>query len=370
MIRTLGRSAVGIPAVGYGTMGIGGHFQPDHGDDELSIQRIRRAVDLGMTLLDTAEIYGGGHCEEVVGRALASLPGRFVLASKFSPENSGKSRLIAACEGSLRRLGVECLDLYQMHWPSADIPMDETLTALGDLVSAGKIRHIGWGNVTATQLERLMAAAAGLPVVSVQQEYSVFEPFAEHRLLPLCRRHGLTLIAYSPLGTGRLAKLPPRHSQALAAFCGGRGLTPGQAVLDWVVRHPDVCAIPMTRSAEHLAANARVTGKLLSPADHTALGALLAPHVTELDVTTIKVAGTLSGKAYHTLDQALANGHGLSPSPCELAETLKDGEMLKPVKVRADGQGGYDLYEGQLRYWAWRIAHGDRRSIVAQIDND
>lgn len=358
-----------LPAVGYGTMGIGGYFECDDTADEHSAALIRQAVDLGLYMVDTAETYGAGHCEEVVGRAIAPFRHKVALATKFAPENSSRRQVVAACEGSLQRLGVSCIDLYQMHWPSADVQFEDTLAGLADLVASGKIRFIGLGNVTAGQLTRLLSLANGLPIVSVQQEYSVFEPFAEHAILPLCRQHGLTLIAYSPLGTGRMGKLPVERLAALDDFCRQRNLKPGQALLDWAVRAPEVCAIPMTRSAAHLVDNAQVNGTLLSASDHQALARLLAPVVTEIDVKAIRVAGTLSGKAYTSLEQALANGHGLSPSPRQLAETLKDGDMLKPVKVRTNGDGGYDLYEGQLRYWAWRIAHDDSRPIIVQVDN-
>lgn len=370
MSRRLGTSATIIPAVGYGTMGIGGYFQRDDSDDVNAVATIRQAVELGLTVIDTAEGYGAGHGEEVVGQAIAPLRQRVVLASKFAPEHSGRQQIVAACDASLRRLAVDRIDLYQMHWPSADVAFADTLAGLADLVAAGKIGAIGLGNVTAGQLTRLLALAGELPIVAVQQEYSVFEPFAEQAVLPLCRHHGLTLIAYSPLGTGRLGKLAPARLAALEDFCRQRNLTPAQALLDWTVRHPQVCAIPMTRSPRHLADNARVHGELLSAADHLALAALLAPTVLEVDVAAIRVAGTLSGKAYTSLEQARANGHGLSPSPSQLAETLKKDTLLKPVKVRADGKGGYELYEGQLRYWAWRIAHDDSLPIIAQVDNN
>ena len=208
--RALGRSGLEISRIGLGTWAIGGYMWGGQ-DDADSVAAIHAAVDHGINWIDTAPIYGSGHSEEIVGRAVKALPAaaRPLIFTKFglglaseAPEKSASAAGIRAeCEGSLRRLGVECLDLYQLHWPAPQ-PIAETASACGELLREGKIRAIGVSNYSVAQLEEWRNT--GVPLHSVQPPYSILRPAVKDDVLPWCAANGVGAISYSPLFRGLL----------------------------------------------------------------------------------------------------------------------------------------------------------------------
>jgi aryl-alcohol dehydrogenase-like predicted oxidoreductase len=208
--RLLGTSGFEISRIGIGTWAVGGHMWGGQ-DDTQSIDAIHAAIDHGVNWIDTAPIYGSGHSETVVARAVAALPAskRPLIFTKFglgidsnAPEKSAAAADVAAeCEGSLRRLGVDRIDLYQLHWPAPQ-PIAETAAACAALLEAGKIRAIGVSNFSVAQLEEWRAT--GVPLHSDQPPYSILRPAAKHDVLPWCASHGVGVISYSPLFRGLL----------------------------------------------------------------------------------------------------------------------------------------------------------------------
>jgi aryl-alcohol dehydrogenase-like predicted oxidoreductase len=208
--RLLGTSGFEISRIGIGTWAVGGHMWGGQ-DDTQSIDAIHAAIDHGVNWIDTAPIYGSGHSETVVARAVAALPAskRPLIFTKFglgidsnAPEKSAAAADVAAeCEGSLRRLGVDHIDLYQLHWPAPQ-PIAETAAACAALLEAGKIRAIGVSNFSVAQLEEWRAT--GVPLHSDQPPYSILRPAAKHDVLPWCASHGVGVISYSPLFRGLL----------------------------------------------------------------------------------------------------------------------------------------------------------------------
>jgi aryl-alcohol dehydrogenase-like predicted oxidoreductase len=208
--RLLGSSGFEISTIGLGSWAIGGHMWGGQ-DDAQSVEAIHAAVEHGINWVDTAPIYGSGHSEEVVGRAVKQLPAarRPLVFTKFglgtdsaAPSKSASAAEVQAeCEGSLRRLGVERLDLYQLHWPVSQ-PIAETAAACAALLKAGKIRAIGVSNFSVAQLEEWVAT--GVPLHSVQPPFSILRPAVKHDVLPWCAAHGVGAISYSPLFRGLL----------------------------------------------------------------------------------------------------------------------------------------------------------------------
>ena len=208
--RVLGGSGFEISTIGLGTWAIGGHMWGGQ-DDGRSAEAIHAAVDHGINWIDTAPIYGSGHSEEVVGRAVRGLPqaSRPLIFTKFglgidsnAPTRSAAGAEVQAeCEGSLRRLGVERIDLYQLHWPAPQ-PIPETAAACDALLKAGKIRAIGVSNFSVAQLDEWLAT--GVPLHSVQPPFSILRPAVKHDVLPWCAAHGVGAISYSPLFRGLL----------------------------------------------------------------------------------------------------------------------------------------------------------------------
>ena len=208
--RVLGSSGLEISRIGLGTWAIGGHMWGGQ-DDARSVEAIHAAVDHGINWIDTAPIYGSGHSEEVVGRAVRELPAsrRPLIFTKFglgldsvAPNRSAsRAEVLAECEGSLRRLGVERIDLYQLHWPAPQ-PIAETAAACESLLKAGKIRAIGVSNFSVAQMEEWQST--GVPLHSDQPPYSILRPAVKHDVLPWCAAHDVGAISYSPLFRGML----------------------------------------------------------------------------------------------------------------------------------------------------------------------
>ena len=208
--RVLGGSGFEISTIGLGTWAVGGHMWGGQ-DDAASGDAIHAAMDHGINWIDTAPIYGSGHSEEVVGRAVKQLPPaqRPLIFTKFglgldsnAPNRSAAAAdVIAECEASLRRLGVDHIDLYQLHWPAPQ-PIAETAAACGELLRAGKIRAIGVSNFSVAQLDEWLST--GVPLHSDQPPYSILRPAAKHDILPWCARHNVGAISYSPLFRGLL----------------------------------------------------------------------------------------------------------------------------------------------------------------------
>jgi aryl-alcohol dehydrogenase-like predicted oxidoreductase len=352
--RLLGPSELSVPAIGQGTAGYGD-------GTEACAHALRLGVDLGMCLVDTAPVYGAGAAEAAIGRALGGFRRRVVLATKFGPEASAPRALAASVEASLRRLRTDVIDLLQMHWPSYEVPMADTLEAMARLVEAGKVRFLGLGNCTPAEVRRALATPAGRHVVSVQQEYSVVERTVEEGLLQLCRERDLTLIAYTPLGGGRLAA-DAAGTAVLRAVADAHAATVPQVMLAWLARDPRVIAIPKAAREAHVRENAAAGALVLADDEHARIAAAFQVDTRRLPPDQVAVEAEEGRPVYTTLAEARANRLGIVPGPVELAATMRDGELLKPIKVQPVGGAGatrFRLIDGRTRYWAWVIAHGN-----------
>jgi diketogulonate reductase-like aldo/keto reductase len=216
----------------------------------VEIDALRTGLDIGMALVDTAEMYGDGATETLVGRAIAGRRDGVFLVSKVMPHHATFDGTIAACEGSLRRLGTDRLDLYLLHWRGS-VPLDETVGAFDELRRAGRIRHWGVSNFDVADLAELADVRAGQAVEADQVLYNLLHRGIEWNLLPLCQRSGIPVMAYSPIGQGRLADDP-----VLQRIGRRRRATATQVALAWVLSHPGVCAIPEAGTPQHVRQNA------------------------------------------------------------------------------------------------------------------
>lgn len=258
--RELGRTGWKVPALGQGTWGIGGLYGRDDSKDAESIAALKLGIELGMTLIDTAEAYGAGHSEEIVGRVIADAKVEVFVATKVSPEHLSYESVIRSAKASLSRLNVKTIDLYQIHWPNPRIPIKETMRAMERLVKDGLVRFIGVSNFSVSEMEEAMSSLAKEEIVSNQVEYSLLERGIEHDLIPFCEREKITVIAYSPLARGKLSEpeihLGRREANALRTLADKYGKTPSQIALNWVIRRPSVIAIPKAVRLEHVKENA------------------------------------------------------------------------------------------------------------------
>lgn len=365
--KKLGKSDAMVPAIGLGCMGIGGELSSDYTRDAAQIEALRLGIDLGMTLIDTAEAYGGGHSEELVGEAIRGSRRNVFIATKFSPENNGYNDVLRAAERSLRRLRTDVIDLYQVHWPNPAIPVEETMRGLEKLQQDGKIRHIGVSNFSVREMKAASSALATSTLAANQVEYNLFDRHTERYVLPYCHEREIAVIAYSPLDKGRI----PKGERVLAQIAMRYDKTPAQIVLNWLIAQPGVIVIPKAASAAHLGDNAAAADFALADEDVRRIGEAYwaEPVLIAVDDINVSLHGGGNRRVYRTVEQALRNELNFSPSPRELAEDILRGDPIKPVRVvpARTGDCRYDLIEGRIRYWGWVIAYNAERAIPALV---
>ena len=255
-----------VPALGQGTWMMGDHRSARAAE----VRALQTAIDLGMTLIDTAEMYANGVAEEITGEAIRGRRDDVFLVSKVLPNNASRSGTIAACERSLKRLGAETIDLYLLHWRGGHALAD-TIAGFDALQKAGKIRHWGVSNFDPGDMEELLEAG-GSAVASNQVLYNLTRRGIEYDLLPWSADHKIPIMAYSPIEQGRLAK-----SRALADIAVGHNATPAQIALAFVLSRPNIIAIPKAGTESHVRDNRAAADIALTPADFTALDAAFPP---------------------------------------------------------------------------------------------
>ena len=308
--RYLGRSGLKVSAMGLGCMGMSEFYGT--GDPAESIATIHRAIDLGITFLDTADMYGHGANEELVGKAVAGKRAQIVLATKFGivrdPSDPSKRGIDgrpeyvrSACEASLRRLGVETIDLYYQHRVDPAVPIEETVGAMAELVREGKVRYIG---LSEPGPETLRRAHRVHPIAAVQSEYSLWSREPETEIIPACRQLGIGFVPYSPLGRGFLTSrirsvedLPPgdyrartprfqkenleknrKLLDALEEIARKHQMTPAQVALAWIyAQGPEIVPIPGAKTVAHLEENAATLKRSISFIDVVRLAQAFPP---------------------------------------------------------------------------------------------
>ena len=258
--KPLGKSGVDIPEVGYGTW----RYKGDPAT-------IHRALDLGSFLIDTAESY---KTEERVGKAIKGNRDAYFIATKVSPEHFRQKDVLRAADASMKALGIDVIDLYQLHWPNSSVPIEETMGAMDQLVRDGKVRHVGVSNFPVDLLQAAERALGPGRIVENQIKYSLFDHEFADEVIPYCQENGIAVIAYSSLEQGDFEDRVKGRSQlveTLDRVCGETGKTRAQVLLNWVLRPPNVVTIPLTNRVEHVDENCGAAGWRLTDEQHHAL---------------------------------------------------------------------------------------------------
>jgi diketogulonate reductase-like aldo/keto reductase len=255
-----GAAGAAVPCIGQGTW----YFE--QAPRAAAVAALRRGLDLGLSHIDTAELYGSGKAEEIVGEAIAGRRGEVFLVSKVMPQNASLKGTIAACEKSLKRLKTDRLDCYLLHWRGRH-PLEETFAAFEELKQAGKIRAWGVSNFDADDLAEAAAIAGAEAIACNQVLYHLEERGIEHTVLPWCEKNGVAVVGYSPFGSGHFPAATSPRGRVLAAIAKAHGATPRQVALAFLIRRPSLFAIPKAAAAGHVEENAAAAGLKLTSAE-------------------------------------------------------------------------------------------------------
>ncbi len=254
-----------IPKIGFGTWQIGGQRSADPGSDSQSALALRSALELGYTHFDTAEGYASGHAEELLGQAVREMRApreNLFITTKVSPDHLKFDDVLRCCENSLRRLNMDFLDLYLIHWPRMGMKLEETFRALNQLVQDGKVRHLGVSNFSLKLLQKA-AALSETPLLTNQVSYSIPDrTYAKNGVLVFCKQNDILLTAYTPIKHRNI-----KVNKALHTIAQVRGVSPQQVALAWLTTQPRVITIPMSLNPQHQAENLHAADLILSPAE-------------------------------------------------------------------------------------------------------
>ena len=264
--RTFGRTDVAVPVIGQGT------WMLERTDRRSALAALRRGLDLGLLHVDTAELYGSGRVEELVGEVVTARRDEVYLVSKVLPKNASTAGTIAACERSLRRLRTDRLDCYLLHWPGSH-PIADTIAGFERLRRDGKIRAWGVSNLDVDDLEEAAAVAGATSIACNQVLYHLEERSIEHEVMPWCEAHAVAVVGYSPFGSGRFPSTSSRAGRVLGDIAAAHGASPHQVALQFLVRRPSLFAIPKAGHVAHVEDNAAAATLALTDDDLARLDA-------------------------------------------------------------------------------------------------
>lgn len=259
-LHRFGATRRDVPVIGQGT------WYQEEDDPATALAALRRGLSLGITHIDTAEMYGSGAAEEIVGQAIASRRDDVFLVSKVLPQHASRGGAVAACEASLARLGTDRLDCYLLHW-RGEYPLEDTVAAFEQLLGEGKILSWGVSNFDVSDLEEVLAIGGEGGPVCNQVLYHLGERAVEHAVLPWCEKYGLAVVGYSPFGHGDFPGPDTVGGRVLGRIARAHHATPRQVALRFLVRRPVLFTIPKTSSPEHVAENARAGDIRLTEAE-------------------------------------------------------------------------------------------------------
>ncbi len=263
--RPFGAIGRSLPVIGQGT------WNMERDDRAACIRALRAGLDAGLTHIDTAELYGSGKVEEIVGEAIRGRRDQIYLVSKVLPSNASRKGTPQACERSLKRLGTDHLDLYLLHWPGS-FPLEETIAAFEELKKQGKIAAWGVSNFDVEEMEEALSIAGPGKMTCNQVLYHLEERSIEHHVIPWCAQHQVAVVAYSPFGSGRFPKASSPGGKVLTEIAARRQASPCQAALAFLVREKHVFTIPKSSNEAHVLDNAGAGDLILTAGDLRELG--------------------------------------------------------------------------------------------------
>ena len=364
-LKQVGKSKFYVCPVGQGTLL--GRSHNDNIDEALinkKVNALSYGIDLGMNFIDTGEDYEGGLSEKLLSRVIKNRRKDIFIGSKFKPINNSFKRVIASVEGSLKRMNIDYIDLYQIQWPNPKIHIEETIMAFEKLIQEGKILLYGVGNFSAEQIKEVKQYDNSKKFSAVQTEYDLFNRQIEKDILPFNFKHNLSTIAYMSLGKDNfnekekklLTKLSEKYQKTIRSI-----------VLSWIISHEGVIVLTSSLSQKHTLENYEASLLKLEKNDINQINHIIIRQTEQVLPNQIKVLdydeSDNSHLIYTTLDEAIENRFDIKPSAEEIAEEIKQtGKLLRPIELKRndskDPKKPYVLVRGRMRFWGWLIAYG------------
>lgn len=361
--------------VGMGTMGYGGYFSSNdtHSRSEY-IKLIDAGYDIGYRIIDTAEIYGNGEAENIIGQIAKSKKNNMFIMSKFSPENSQPENIELSLNNSLKRLNRDYIDVYQPHWPTENVPLYMILECLDNLVKVGKIKYIGLSNFSYDQYIKANKLLGDNKVKFLQTEYNPFERSVEKLFYKEVDSNKSYLVAYSPFRNGDVFNLNEVNKTLLNEICLKYDASFSEIILAWILRLKSVIVIPKTSSLKRLKENFKAQTLTISDDDIEIISSCYYQKINNIPLSEISVEKDGDRIVYRTIEEAKQNSLRLSPGPVEIAREIKanGGELSKPIKVKRNkNKTGkkFILIEGRVKFWGWHILYNGKKSIPSIIIN-
>ncbi len=361
-----------ISRIALGASGLGSSASSAPGGEEALVSFFRQAVEEGVNVFDTAELYGGGYSESLLGKAFKGRRRESVfISSKFNPGNASRSGVRKAVEGSLKRLDCDYIDLYQLHWPNPFVPFEETWEALSALLAEGKILHAGVSNCSLQELELFWRVSGGR-ISAVECCFNASEGSGTGGLLRFCEAQGVLLLAYSPLGQGLINPKDGDSAIEMDALCSLKGCSRQQLLLAWVLAHEGAVPVVRTKSAAHLRDNVKAVSLRLSHEELSLVASAYASGCETVPLERVLVEPVDQRPLYFSEDEALANRFDWIPSPSLLAERVRRGSSPLPLRLVMESDGSYRLspydFQGEMKkYWAFRLLYGAGAEVPACI---
>jgi len=356
--RCLRKDGISLPYVGQG---LGKYSKED-----IQIEVIREGISVGINFIDTAEIYGEGESEIIVGKAIKGIRDKVIIGTKFSPQNSSKNRIIMSLENSLKRLGTDYIDLYQMHWLHPDIPIEETISILESIIKSGKIKYIGLCNVEISEIQNIQSLLTFSHISTVQVEYNLFDRSIEDRgLIQYCNDNNIIIIGYTPIDHGRVID-GNENKNIINNIAKKYKSSPAQVAIRVLTSIDPVVVIPHTTRCKHIRENSELFNIDMSVEDIKLILDISKKDVQYINPSDIRVImdGEDNRKTYGTIEEAIDNKLNFVPSPLELSKYIKKSNNIKPVRLVLNKKNDdikFNLVEGRIRYWAWVMAMGDKK---------
>jgi len=377
MFKIIGSSKLLVYPIGQGTLfGRNHKLKLNKEIVKVKSEVMKYGIDLGMNFIDTGEDYEGGSSEEIVGDISKNIRDQLIIATKFKPINNSKRGIRHALEGSLKRLKTDYVDLYQIQWPNPEIPLEETISTLEDLVVEGKIKYFGVGNFSSNQIKQALKITNNSKLIAAQTEYDLFNREIEKEFINYTESENLSIVAYLSHGKDLFSD---DENFFLETLSEKYNVSVRSIILNWIISKKNLIVLTSSMSKEHTKQNFLSGQFQMENEDMEKINLKFNRKTIKLKPHEIKVQdfdeSDNAHKIYTTVEEAIENKLNIKPDANEISkEILRSGELLRPIELKKNPNKNdkekYILVRGRMRFWGWIIAFGHEKELDCLVFDD